>query len=96
TIKYGLEMKEKNNLKRMLRYKHDDEQNKWNNCICVLSGLFTALLIKLHVLLYLEIAFWFDLNDYLSKLLWNAIALEITIAILDLLREDDTQVLSPE
>nr|CAG8492196.1 12393_t:CDS:2 [Entrophospora candida] len=90
-VKYGLEMKGKNNMKRFLRkFKRKDDQdgrNRWNDYVWIPIGIFTAIMIFSHILLYLEIAFWFDLNSYLNKLLWNAIALETTVVILDLLQD---------
>ncbi|CAJ0752006.1 8461_t:CDS:2 [Entrophospora sp. SA101] len=91
-VKYGLEMKGKNNLKGFLqKFKRKDDQNgrnRWNDYVWIPIGIFTAIMIFSHILLYLEIAFWFDLNSYLNKLLWNAIALETTVVILDLLQQD--------
>nr|CAG8610844.1 7667_t:CDS:2 [Entrophospora candida] len=102
-VKYSLEMKSKNTLKGFLqRYKYNDqvdhhEQHKRNNYVWIFYGLFATLVLFSHILLYLEIAFWFKLNSYFNKLLWSGLALDTTVAILDLLEgyEDDTQV-SPE
>ncbi|CAJ0628638.1 154_t:CDS:2, partial [Entrophospora sp. SA101] len=66
-VKYGLEMKGKNNLKGILQKfkckKNKDNQDKRDNYIWKSSS-------------------GFDLNSYLSKLLWNALALDFTITSL--------------
>ncbi|CAJ0825349.1 12373_t:CDS:2, partial [Entrophospora sp. SA101] len=102
-VKYSLEMKSKNALKGFLqRYKYNDqvdhhEQHKRNNYVWIFYSLFTTLVLFSHLLLYLEITFWFKLNSYFNKLLWSGLALDATVVSLDALEgyEDDTQV-SPE
>ncbi|CAH1761572.1 9116_t:CDS:2, partial [Entrophospora sp. SA101] len=99
----SLEMKSKNALKGFLqRYKYNDqvdhhEQHKRNNYVWIFYSLFTTLVLFSHLLLYLEITFWFKLNSYFNKLLWSGLALDATVVSLDALEgyEDDTQV-SPE
>ncbi|CAJ0629418.1 6352_t:CDS:2 [Entrophospora sp. SA101] len=84
-IKYALKMKGQNKWKEFLqRYKYNDqddnhEQHKRNNYVWIFFGLFFTLVYFIRILLYIEIAFWFDLNSYLSKLLWNVLALDTTI-----------------
>ncbi|CAJ0833653.1 17404_t:CDS:2 [Entrophospora sp. SA101] len=86
-IKYALKMKGQNKWKEFLqRYKYNDqddnhEQHKRNNYVWIFFGLFFTLVYFIRILLYIEIAFWFDLNSYLSKLLWNVLALDTTIPI---------------
>ncbi|CAJ0763348.1 24261_t:CDS:2, partial [Entrophospora sp. SA101] len=48
----------------------------------VLYTCIITMILASHAILALEIAFWFDLNSYLSKLLWNVTALRFTMTIL--------------
>nr|CAG8560923.1 351_t:CDS:1 [Entrophospora candida] len=58
----------------------DKMKNKTIGHVFYVCGL--TLSLTTNVLLALEIAFWFDLNSYQSKLLWNVTALRLTILIL--------------
>jgi len=63
---------------------------KENWLVYSVFSFFFLILIFLHfssnTMLYLEIVFWFDLNIYLIKLLWDVLALNYIITILSFVK----------